>query len=676
MTAAIPPRRTRGSWAWALPGALILLLASVPPALAAEGAGEGASDGRGWQYYGGGPGGSHYSSLDQINRGNVGALAPAWTYRTGDSARHPEHRPLAALNVTPILVPKAAGQSLVLCSAMNRVIALDPATGGERWVFDPEIRLGPVGNKFLCRGVAYWEDTRSPPDAACHHRIFTGTKDLRLIALDARTGKPCDGFGAGGTVDIGPDIRDDAAGLNEGDVQFSAPPVIIADLVIMGSSDNTKFWRADSPRGEVRAYDARTGALRWKFDPLPHKAADPAALGWTAEGLAKTGGGNVWSMMSVDPARGLIFLPTATAAPNNFGGNRPGDNRYANSVVALRAADGTVAWHFQVVHHDVWDLDLPSQPILVDLTRDGRKVPVVIQLTKQGLVFVLDRETGEPIFPVEERPVPTDGVPGEVLSPTQPFPVRPAPLGTLGYTADNAWGFTVFDRAACRRRLESFERSGLYAPPSLGGTLMVASASNWGGAAYDPARSRLVVPVTQAPIYLRLKRTADVTAEELKQPRLGPIGPPMAMAGTPYSFQFGPVLSPLFSPCTAPPWGELVALDLSGDTRTAWRFTLGTLDRLMPMPLPLKFGTPLSGGPTITAGGLVFIGASADERFRAFDVDTGALLWEATTPASAMATPMTYEVDGRQYVVVAAGGHIVTGFRNVSDYLVAYALPR
>ncbi|MCK6371358.1 MAG: pyrroloquinoline quinone-dependent dehydrogenase [Gammaproteobacteria bacterium] len=651
--------------------------ALVPAALAALLAATGAvaTDRDDWQHYGGGPGGSHYSSLSQINRGNVAALELAWSYRTGDIERHPEHRPLAALNVTPILLPETAGGSLVLCSAMNRVIALDPATGKERWVYDPQILMGPVGNKFLCRGVAYWEDVEAPDGAACRHRIFTATKDLRLIAVDAATGRPCEGFGVAGEVDVRPDIYDDAADLKEGDVQFSAPPLVIGNLVLLGAADNTKFWRADSPRGEVRAFDARTGKLAWTFDPIPRKATDPAVLGWTREGLEKTGGANVWTMMSADPERGLVFLPTATAAPNNFGGHRPGDNRYANSVVALRAKDGSVAWHFQIVHHDVWDLDLPAQPILVDLERDGRMVPVVIQLTKQGLVFVLHRETGAPVFPVEERPVPTDGVPGEVLSPTQPFPVRPAPLGVTRYTPDDAWGFTLFDRAACRDKLASFGRAGLYEPPSLEGTLMASSANNWGGAAYDPDRSLLVLPVSQVPIYTRLKRTADVTPEELDQPRMGPIGPPTAMAGTPYSFQFAPVLSPMFSPCAPPPWGELMALDLSGDTSTKWRFTLGTLEKLMPVPIPLPFGTPLAGGPTITAGGLVFIGASADEKFRAFDIDTGEKLWETSTPASAMATPMTYEVDGRQFVVVAAGGHIVAGFRNVSDYVVAYALP-
>ncbi len=629
----------------------------------------------GWLHYGGSPGGAQYSSLAQINRENVHALEPAWAYQTGDLERHPQHKRLAALNVTPIILPPDAGASLVFCSAMNRVIALDPVTGQERWVYDPEIILGPVGNKFLCRGVAYWEDPDIAAGAVCQHRIFTATKDLRLIGLDARTGEPCTEFGESGQVDVRPEIYRGTPDLAEGDVQFSAPPVALEDLVIVGMADNTKFWRADSPPGLVRAYDARTGEPRWQFDPLP-RGADQAADARSPDAFQTvTRGANVWSMMSVDVERGLVFLPTATAAPNNYGGLRPGDNRYANSVVALDVEDGSLVWHYQIVHHDVWDLDLPAQPILVDLQRDGEAVPVVIQLTKQGLIFVLHRETGEPVFPVEERPVPTDGVPGEVLSPTQPFPVRPAPLGRFRFTPDDAWGLTFFDRNACRRKLGSFGRSGLYEPPGFAGTLGVASASNWGGGAYDPKRSLLIVPVSQAPTYTRLKRTSDVTEEELNQPRMGPIGPPTPMAGTPYSFQFGPVLSPLFAPCTKPPWGELVAVDLSGETSTRWRLTLGTLEKLMPVPLPLPFGTPLAGGAIVTGGDLVFIGASADEKFRAFDVETGSKLWEVSTPASAMATPMTYSAGGRQYIVVAAGGHIVAGFRNISDYLLAFALP-
>ncbi len=643
---------------------------ATPPAIA---------DTSDWQHYGGNAGGSHYSSLKQINRSNVDELELAWSYRTGDIERHPELRAGIALNMTPILLPDDAGNSLVLCAAMNRVIALDPTTGEERWVFDPEVAVGPPGTKYLCRGVAYWNDDQAEANQACAHRIFTGVKDLRLIAVDAKTGEPCADFGDNGTMNVRPMIYDDVPNLNEGDVQFSAPPVVVNDVVVIGTADNTKFWRIDSPRGEVRAFDARTGELRWSFDPIPRDPGDPAAADWTAEAMRTTGGANVWSLMSVDEARGLVFLPTATAGPNNFGGYRPGNNRYANSVVALNAADGSVAWHFQTLHHDVWDLDLPSQPILVDLDLelDDETIPVVIQLTKQGLIFVLHRETGEPIFPVEERPVPTDGVPGEVLSPTQPFPTHPAPMGKIGITPDDAWGFTIFDRAVCRAKIESFRTGGLYEPPSFQGTLTLPGASifNWGGAAFDPETQRLIVPISQTPMYTRLTRTDEIPEEVKNMPRMGPIGPPMEMTGTPYSFEFAPLMSPSFAPCTSPPWGELAAIDLTGDTDTAWRFALGTLDGLSPIPIPLNFGTPLAGGPTATAGGVVFIGASSDEKFRAFDTDTGEKLWEVDTPAPAQATPMTYEVDGRQYVVVAAGGHIFKGFNNISDWIVAYALP-
>jgi len=652
------------------------LLTSLSSSVVAEPA---SSD---WPHYAGDEGGSHYSELTQITRDNVSGLQQVWQYRTGETEAHPEHRATAALNMTPILTPATAGGSLVMCSAMNKVIALDPVTGKERWVYDPEITLGKPGDKFLCRGVEYWQDTQADAGAHCKHRIFSGTKDLRLIALDARDGKPCEDFGKNGTVNVKPEIYAEVPNMNPGDVTFTAPPVTVDDLVIIGTSDNTKFWRDDSPSGKVRAFDARNGEQRWAFDPLPRMQGDtrPAApefADWTEEAMRSTGGANVWAMMSVDSERGLIFLPTATAGPNNFGGYRPGDNRYANSVVALNAADGSVAWHFQIVHHDVWDLDIPAQPMLVDLEQDGEQIPVVIQLTKQGLIFVLHRETGEPVFPVEERPVPTDGVPGEVLSPTQPFPVKPAPLGKIGISPDDAFGFTFADRNACKEKIASMRNGGLYEPPSSEGTALMPGASimNWGGAAFDTATQRLLIPLANTPMMIRLTRNEDVTEEQKAMPRMGPMGPPQEMAGTPYSYEFQPIMSPFFSPCTAPPWGEFAALDLTGDTEVLWRIPLGTLEGLMPFPLPLEFGTPLSGGPMTTATGVVFIGASSDERFRAFNTDTGELLWEAKVPAPAQANPMTYEIDGRQYVVVAAGGHMFTGFNNVNDYVVAFALP-
>lgn len=623
-----------------------------------------------WLHYGGDAGGSHYSPLSQLTPANVGRLEEAWRFSAGEVAEHPERRAMMGFNGTPILLPPEAGQSLVTCTALNRIVALDPVTGAERWRYDAQIELGPPGNKFLCRGVAYWRDPQAPADAACAHSVYMGTKDLRLVRIDARNGRPCSAFGEGGEQGLATLIADGIPDLNPGDLQFSAPPVVIADTVIMGFADNTKFWRADNPRGGVRAFDARTGELRWSFAPeFPRPDSD-------AKAARPAGGANVWSMMSVDYERNLVFLPTATAGPNNYGGLRSGNNKYANSVVALEATTGEVRWHYQIVHHDVWDLDLPAQPILVDIRHAGRAIPVVIQLTKQGLVFVLHRDTGQPVFPVEERPVPTDGVPGEKLAPTQPFPVAPAPLVDIGITADDAWGMLQPFAASCRESIAGFRTGGLYEPVDLQGraSLPGLSVNNWGGASFDPESNLLVLPINRSPMFLKLWVTATIPPEVMNQPRLGPLGPPTPMAGTPYAYQMGPLLSPIMTPCTAPPWGELAALDMD-DGSIRWRRPLGTLDKLARMPLPLEWGTPLAGGPISTAGGLTFIGATADERFRAFETRTGALLWEAATPSAAMATPMTYEVDGRQFVLVYTGGHMFMYSQNIADYMVAFALP-
>jgi quinoprotein glucose dehydrogenase len=394
-----------------------------------------------WEHYGGDEGGSHYSALQQINRANVANLEQAWSFSSGEIEELPERRPMLGFNGTPILLPEAAGQSLVLCTALNRLVGLDPATGSERWRYDPEIELRDQGNKFLCRGIAYWQDSQADANAACKHRVFMATKDLRLIAVDGRSGELCESFGGSGQLQLGETLSDGIPNLNYGDLQMSAPPVVIGDTVITGFADNTKFWRIDSPRGQVLAFNARTGETAWSFNPVPTPADHTGP---------RLGGGNVWSMMSVDSQRGLVFMPTATAGPNNFGGYRPGNNEYANSVVAVDGESGEVIWHYQMVHHDVWDLDIPSQPILVDIENNGKRIPVVIQLTKMGLTFVLHRETGEPVFGVEERPVPTNGVAGELMSPTQPYPLAPPPLVEPGFTPDDAWGFFSFIEQGCR----------------------------------------------------------------------------------------------------------------------------------------------------------------------------------------------------------------------------------
>lgn len=544
-----------------------------------------------------------------------------------------------------------------------------------------------MGTRYNCRGIAYWQDATADAEAPCRHRLFMGTTDLRLLAVDARSGQACPGFGTAGTVDVGSLVRAEAearaartnrtVGLRHGDVELVSPPVLAGDLVVIGSSNNTKFRRIDGPSGMVRAFDARSGELRWRFDPVPRNPGDPAAAGWTPDALAVTGAANVWSFMSYDAARDLLFLPTASAAPDFFGGTRPGDNRYANSVVALQGATGKPAWHYQLVHHDVWDIDVPAQPILATLPRDGALQPAVIQLTKMGMIFVFDRDTGEPLFPVEERPVPQDGVPGEQLSPTQPFPVTPEPLVKPGLGPEDAWGFTVFDRGACRRMLEKARTGPYYTPPSREGTVVFPgmAVNNWGGGAVDPERHLLVVPINRAPTLIQLIPVEEVDPAVLANPMAGLMGIPGELAGTGYAQVFKPLLSPLFSPCNAPPWGELAAIDLR-DGSIRWRRNLGVLDKLMPIPIPLPWGTPTSGGPIVTAGGLIFIGATMDERFRAFDVETGRQLWEADTPTAAMATPMTYEVDGRQFVVVAAGGHMWQYSFKIGDSLIAWSLPR
>jgi len=655
----------------------LLLLAILAPAVQA-----GTDD---WTFYGGDAGGSHYSSLAQINRGNVGQLVKAWEYRTGELDQHPDRKAFASFHATPLLLPPAAGQSLVFCTPFNRLIALDPATGAERWVFDPKLELGPVGTRFNCRGIAYWQDSEAPATGACTHRLFMGTGDLRLVAVDARTGRACADFGEAGTVDVKALVLAEAeqrgrrigrpVNYRHGDVQFSSPPTVAGSVVVLGSANNTKFRRNDGPSGAVRAFDLRSGELRWTFDPVPRNPGDLQATGWTSDALATTGAANVWSVMSYDAARDLVFLPTASAAPDFFGGTRPGDNRYANSVVALRASTGEVAWHFQLVHHDVWDIDLPAQPMLLDLQLSGRKVPSVVQLTKMGLVFAFDRGTGVPVLPIEERPVPGGGVPGEQLSPTQPFPVTIPPLVPGGLRPEDAWGYTFLDRAVCRRMIESARHGEYYLPPSREGTVNFPgmAVTNWGGGSFDPQRQLLIVPVNRAPTFTQLIPIDEVDPATLANPMAGLMGIPGRLDGTPYAQVFKPLLSPLFSPCNPPPWGELVALDLATG-KTRWRVPLGVLDKLVRLPLPLRWGTPTSGGPIVTAGGLVFIGATMDERFRAFDVETGKELWETPTPTAAMATPMTYEVNGTQFVAVAAGGHMWQYSFKIGDSLIAWRL--
>jgi quinoprotein glucose dehydrogenase len=628
-------------------------------------AGAAASD---WPELGRDKAGTRYSPLGRITPANVADLEIAWTWATGEMTR----RGPAADKATEQGIPILAAGNLMVCTAFNRIVALDPASGAERWAFDPGIdtALGDKGG-FKCRGVAQWRDDEVPASAPCHERLLFGTNDLRLFAIDARTGRRCPGFGDNGEVAV-PTARPLAF---KGEVSHHSVPAIVNGVVVLGSSIADDY-RADTPSGRVQAFDARSGARLWAFDPVPRDPDDPAAPTWEDGAAQRAGSANVWGHMAVDEARDLVFLPTSTPAPDAYGGLRPGANAYANSIVALRGATGEVVWHFQIVHHSVWDYDLAAQPLLVDLPRDGGSVPALVQNTKQGLVFVFHRETGAPLFPVEERPVPAGDVPGEWYAPTQPFPLRPPPLVPHGATPEDAWGFTFWDERVCRRYIEGLRHGPIYTPPSLEGTVVspwTAGGVNWGGAAWDPQRRWMIVNTS------RIMKVMKLTPADAPAPRAADdpdgfeLDPAHRLAGTPYDYQEGLLLSPLGAPCNPPPWGALTAVDLVAG-EIVWEVPLGSIEAFLPVPIPWRLGTPNIGAPIVTAGGLVFIGATMDARLRAFDLTTGEELWSAKLPASAMTSPITYEAGGRQYVAIMAGGSAeMPGPR--AETVFAFALP-
>ena len=430
--------------------------------------------------------------------------------------------------------------------------------------------------------------------------------------------------------------------------------------------------RVDAPRGAVRAFDVRTGALRWAWDPIPDRADDPDAASW-GDGWRTTGAANVWAPIAIDEARGLIFLPTTSPSPDFYGGLRPGDNRHADSVVALKADTGALVWSFQLVHHDVWDYDNPAQPSLATITLDGKTRDVVIQGTKQGLVFVLDRDTGKPVLPVEERPVPQGGVDGEALSPMQPFPADLPPLGPDRITPGEAWGLTPWDRGACAKAIASARGEGRFTPPSLQGTLVMpftGGGVNWGGLAVDGGKG--VVYVNSSNLLHRVTLFLAADYAEMKQ--RFPDKEVSPQRGAPYGMKRELLVSPLGLPCNPPPYGVLTALDL-GSRKILWQVPLGTTEELNPLGLARNIGTPTFGGPLATASGLIFIGAALDDYLRAFDARTGAELWTGRLPSAGIATPTSYLWQGRQYVVIAAGGHGEAG-APAGDTLMAFALPR
>jgi quinoprotein glucose dehydrogenase len=617
--------------------------------------------------------GTRYLPASEIARETVGRLEVAWTYHTGETDPRFATRKPTAFEATPLVVDG----TMFVGTPLGRVNALDPATGRERWTFDPKILRDVTYGDFASRGVATWLDESSAPDAACHRRIFVATAQSQLFALDARSGNICAGFGRDGFVDLKAGLR--IPPFEPQAYSMTSPPAVVNGVVITGSSiaDNSTPNMAS---GEVRGFDARTGALKWTWDPIPQDRSDPAYREWRGEMAQKGGGANAWSVLAADPERDLVFVPTGSAAPDYYGGLRLGDNRYANSIVALKASTGRMAWAFQTVHHDLWDYDNASPPALVTITKDGARVPAVLQANKNGMLYVLNRETGVPIFPVDERAVPPSDIPTEQASRTQPFTTAIAPLSPHRFTVDQVWGLSDGDRAACRAAIEGLRNDGIFTPPSTRGTLVMPSnigGAHWGGVAVDPVREIAVVPVNRLAAMVQLipREGFDLERARAAEQRLGDDYEYNFMRGTPYIMRRRMLLAPSRMPCTPPPFGTLVAISLKTGSRL-WEVPLGTIaaltgDKARALP---EWGSPNLGGPIVTAGGLVFIGAALDRSLHAFDIETGREVWRGSLPESGKATPMSYRLaSGEQFVAIAVGGG---GAWRAGDSVVAFHLRR
>ncbi len=627
-----------------------------------------------WPAYGGDLAAQHFSGRTQINKSNVRRLAVTWTFHTGALQIPGSTNQRSNFEANPILWNAA----LYFDTPYNEVFALDAVTGKQLWSMDPKVSHSAPFDIVASRGVALWHGPQRGSGGCKSDRVFVATLDHRLIAMDGRDGMLCSDFGTGGVVDL-------ADGLHLADTRwfsFTSPPTVVGDVVAIGSSigDNQLV---EAPPGVVRGFDARSGKLLWSFEPLP----------WAKAAKQRSGSGGAWSVMSADPQLGLLFVPTGSPSVDFYGVNRPGDNRDANSVVALDFRTGRRIWGFQVVHHDLWDLDIASEPLL--FTFRG-SIPAIAITTKMGMTFVLDRRTGAPLYPVEEQPVPRSEIEGEDASPTQPFSSLPlmAPM-----TIDEAQisGRDATETHECRDRMASLADKGPYTPVGLKPTLLYPGSLggvNWGSAALDPSTAILYANVNRMAYEVRLIPRDENTHLGIKNvlqeawqywhDLLSPAAPPTpvvssaykppdaggtelsAQAGTPYKIFRAAVLSRTGLPCTPGPWGALVALDLNKGTKL-WTTPLGTL-------LPGRVtGAVTVGGPIVTASGLIFTGGGIEPLLRAFDGSTGRELWQGELPAAAQSTPMTYQINGRQFIVVIAGGHGSLA-PHLSDAVVAFAL--
>jgi len=644
-----------------------------------------------WHAYGRTGYGQRYSPLAEITPTNVDQLALAWEFRTGDLRGRPGDPEETTFEVTPLKV----GHRLFLCTPHQSVIALDATTGAQLWRYDPKIQGDLALQHLTCRGLSYQPPADAPAspaaapppaassnglpvaaadgpvDPACRAKLFMPTADGRVIALNPDSGAMCGNFG-GGTGQI--DLWQHMPNHRPGAYYATSPVVVTQRLLIVGGTvlDNASVKEQS---GVIRAFDVDTGALVWNWD-----SGNPDDTAPLAEGRTYTPNSpNSWSISSVDETLGLVYVPMGNQPPDQWGGQRSeAAERYSSSVVALELATGKVRWHFQTVRHDLWDYDVPAQPTLVDLQIDGRTVPALVQPTKQGELFVLDRRDGTPLLPVHERPAPQGAAEGDFTALTQPrsaLSFDPPPL-----RGRDMWGATMFDQLYCRIAFQRLRYEGRFTPPSVQGSLVYPGnfgVFNWGGVAVDPARQAVFATPTYLAFVSKLVPRHDDTTLMVQDggPPEGSLPALNENFGAPFAATLKPFVSPLGIPCQAPPWGYVAGADLRSG-QIAWRHRNGTVRDLSPLPLSFRMGVPGIGGPIVTAGGVAFYSGALDNYVRAYDVADGRRLWQGRLPAGGQATPMTYTgEDGRQYLVVAAGGHGSTGTK-AGDFVRAYALPK
>ena len=618
-----------------------------------------------WSHYGQDAGGQRYADIKQIDASNIDQLKVAWTFRTGEYELYNNEDYLmnrAAFEATPLVIEGI----MYFPTPSNQVFALDATNGKKLWQFDPKIDLFHTEfSELTCRGVTYWTDGKE-------ERLLMGTVDGRLFSIDAKTGKADLKFGENGSIDLK---------LGVGLVQVTSAPAIFQDVVIVGTSigDNN---RTHDSRGVVRAFRIADGQAVWDFDPIPTNPQDSAYGTWKNNSALRTGAANVWATISVDHENDLVFLPTSSPSPDFYGGERLGNNDYANSVVALRASTGTYQWHFQVVHHDVWDYDIPAQPVLFDYPTENGKVPAVAVGTKMGHIFVLDRLTGSALMPYEERTVPVSKIPGEVTSPTQPFPIKPAPLSIQNLSMDDVWAPTEKELALAKQDFTRRRYEGIFTPPSFEGTIVAPGNTggiHWGGMSYDKDRNLLITNINRFAHLIQLfdrhqQETRIAYLEKVRNDD-NQIDPETnRMLGTPYTMS-RMVYAKIIDEAqawfmTKPPWGTILAIDLTNGKKI-WENPLGAM---ADVPEAKGLGAINLGGTCLTSSGLTFVAATPDNQLRAFASDSGKLLWEHKLPASGIATPMTYSIDGKQYVAIAAGGHGKNPLTTKGDYIVVFSL--